>query len=366
MKNNLSEQAVNRIAYVLSKSISDFDQHTFKTHALLGLDNLELKQRVTHLIHVMHIFLPDDFDTTAEILLSVKSNWDYGDPDDSYNSFAAWPIIDYVSTYGLAHKETSLNLLKNLTCLFSSEFAIRPFIVKYPEYCFEQFRIWINDEDEHVRRLVSEGTRPRLPWGLQLKSFIDDPTPNLNLLTHLKSDPSLYVRRSVANHLNDIAKDNPDVVIKVCKQWQKHKLNKQEKWVIQHATRSLVKMGNEDVFTLLGYTDNPQVKIKDFKLNNHKINRGEDLKFDFNLTSHSDRNQKIVVDFAIHFVKKNGKTNAKVFKLKSFTIEAKADVDLFKKHSFKEISTRKYYIGTHKIEILVNGQTKATKHFDLI
>jgi hypothetical protein len=120
------------------------------------------------------------------------------------------------------------------------------------------------------------------------------------------------------------------------------------------------------VFRLLGYTDNPQVKIKDFKLNIHKINRGEDLNFDFNLTSHSNRNQKIVVDFAIHFVKKNGKTTAKVFKLKSFTIEAKADVDLFKKHSFKEISTRKYYIGTHKIEILVNGQTKATKHFDLI
>jgi len=366
VKNNLSEQAVNRISAALSKSISDFDSEGFKTHALLGLNNLELKQRVTHLINVMHVFLPKDFVKTAEILLLVKLNWDYGESDDSYSSFAAWPVIDYVSTYGLEDKETSLNLLKHLTCLFSSEFSIRPFINKYPEYCLKQFEIWIKDEDEHVRRLVSEGTRPRLPWGQQLKQFISDPTPNLNLLTHLKSDPSLYVRRSVANHLNDIAKDNPDVVIKLCKQWQENKLNKHEVWVIQHATRSLVKMGNKDVFSLLGYTDNPQVQIKEIALKNHKINRGEDLHFDFELISTSNKSQKIVVDYAIHFVKKNGKTNAKVFKLKSFTIDSNANVVLSKNYSFKEISTRKYYIGAHKIEILVNGQTKATKSFDLL
>jgi len=366
VKNNLSEQAVNRIAAALSKSISDFDSDSFKTHALLGLDNLELKQRVTHLINVMHVFLPEDFTKTAEILLLVKLNWDYGESDDSYSSFAAWPVIDYVSTYGLEHKETSLNLLKHLTCLFSSEFAIRPFIVKYPDYCLKQFEIWITDQDEHVRRLVSEGTRPRLPWGLQLKQFISDPTPNLNLLTKLKSDPSLYVRRSVANHLNDIAKDNPSVVIKICKQWHKNKLNQHELWVIKHATRSLVKMGNKDVFSLLGYTDNPQVQIKKIELNNNKIKRGEDLNFDFNLTSTSGENQKIVVDYAIHFVKANGKTKEKVFKLKSFTIDSNTNVVLTKKYSFKEISTRKYYIGAHKIEILVNGQTKATKSFDLL
>lgn len=366
MKNHLSEQAINRIASALSKSFSDFDSQSFKSRALLGLDNLELKERVTHLIEVMHLFLPKDFDKTSDILLSVKSNWDYGDQNDSYSSFAAWPIIDYVSTYGLEHKETSLNLLKHLSCLFSSEFAIRPFIVKYPDYCMAQFKVWINDTDEHVRRLVSEGTRPRLPWGLQLKAFIADPSVNLNLLTQLKSDPSLYVRRSVANHLNDIAKDNPNVVIEICKLWQKKELNKHELWVIQHATRSLVKMGNNDVFPLLGYTDKPKVQINELEFNSNKINRGEDLHFNFNLASTSEKNQKIVVDYAIHFVKKNGKTNAKVFKLKSFTIDSNSDVALSKKHSFKEITTRKYYIGKHKIEILVNGQTKATKLFDLL
>jgi len=366
MKNNLSELAVNRIAHALSKSVTDFNVQSFKTKALVGLECLELKERVTHIINAMHTFLPQDFKATVKILLSVKSYWDYGDSSDSYSSFAAWPIIDYVSIYGIDHKEESLELLKKLTCMFSAEFAVRAFIVKYPDYCALQFNDWIYDEDEHVRRLVSEGTRPRLPWGLQLKSFMIDPSPNLNFLTKLKSDPSLYVRRSVANHLNDISKDNPDVVINLCKQWQKSKVNNQEQWVIKHATRSLVKAGHKDIFSLLGFTKKPQVHIKNINLSNSDVKQGSDLHFDFVVNSICTNKQNIVIDYAIHFMKANGKTKPKVFKLKTFTIESNSSIKLSKKHSFKAISTRKYYIGVHKIEILVNGQPIITKSFSLI
>ncbi|PAJ75414.1 hypothetical protein CJF42_05435 [Pseudoalteromonas sp. NBT06-2] len=366
MKNNLSEHAVNRIAHALSKSISDFDTQLFQTQALSGLLSLELKERVIHIINVMHTFLPLDFKETAKILLLVKNNWDYGDSNDSYSSFAAWPIIDYVSIFGIEYKKESLELLKQLTGLFSSEFAIRAFIVKYPDYCLLKFKDWIYDKDEHVRRLVSEGTRPRLPWGMQIKAFILDPSSNLPLLTKLKSDPSLYVRRSVANHLNDIAKDNPDIVINLCKQWQKNKMNKQEQWVIKHATRSLVKAGHKDVFTLLGYTTDPKIKIEKFNLTCDKIKQGGQLHFDLLLHSTSRNKQNIVIDYAIHFVKANGKTKPKVFKLKTFKIDINANIELSKKHSFKAISTRKYYIGAHKLEILVNGQSIETKSFDLI
>ena len=366
MKDNLSHTAVERISQVLSLAMPEFNKNAFIQTAIYGLDELELKQRVAHIINAMHKYLPSDFEETANILLNVKVHWCSKSDENTYSNFAAWPIIDYVAAYGLNFKEISLNVLKQLTSLFSAEFAIRPFIEKYPEYCNQTFKSWILDENEHVRRLVSEATRPRLPWGLQLKGFMLDPRPNLPLLTHLKSDPSLYVRRSVANHLNDISKDNPDIVINLCKSWQDNALNQQENWVIKHATRSLVKSGNLQVLSLLGFTQEPDVDVLDLKIKTKQIQIGNDLNFELSLTSNSKQQQKLVVDFAIHFRKSNNKTAPKVFKLKTFSLQAKANIYLTKKHSFKKISTRKYYPGEHKLEIFINGQSKSTKTFDLL
>ncbi|SFC96554.1 hypothetical protein [Pseudoalteromonas denitrificans] len=367
MKNNLSKPAIIRIANVFSTILNDFNKEEFIFQTLSGIDELELKQRVSHIIHILNTHLPNDFYMTSQILLQVKENWDWGEPDDSYNSFAAWPIIDYVSIYGIEYPEISLEVLKNLTCLFSAEFAIRPFIVKYPEYCLSQFKLWINDEDEHVRRLVSEGTRPRLPWGLQLKQFIKDPTPNLPLLDHLKMDKSLYVRRSVANHLNDIAKDNADVVINTCKTWCKSvSKNKELQWLVKHATRTLIKAGHKDAFSLLGYTQDPKIKVSNINLSHNKVEMGKEVSFEFELNSDSDKQQNLVIDYALHFIKANGQQSAKVFKLKTLFLARNETCLLSKKHSFKAISTRKYYIGEHKIEIFINGVSVKTKSFDLV
>lgn len=366
MKSNMGKSAVDRIACALENFLVDFDKQQFIKKALDGLDNLELKQRVGHIINVLHQFLPDDFEQTVPVLSQVKDNWDYGDPNDTGRSFAAWPIVDYVGIYGLDYPEISLSLLKGLTCLFSAEFAIRPFIVKYPDYCHQQFLLWVNAKNEEVRRLVSEGTRPRLPWGMQLKEFIHDPKINLPLLDQLKDDESLYVRRSVANHLNDIAKDNPEVVIATCKNWKISSGNDHNvDWVIKHATRTLIKSGHPSAFSLLGYTENPLVDIFNFSLSKKHLLMGDAINFTFQLKSGSTKTQSLVIDYAIHFFKANGKQRSKVFKLKNIILKGNEIISLFKNHSFKPISTRKYYSGEHKIEILINGKSTEIKIFTL-
>ncbi|WP_440874646.1 DNA alkylation repair protein [Thalassotalea sp. PLHSN55] len=367
MKNNLSKAAIARIASALVKALPSVNDVLFIEQALTNIEQLELKARVQHIIGVLHMHLPSDFEQAADVLIAMKQHWDYGEQDDSYSVFAAWPIIDYVSDYGLAHPEKALATLKQLTELFSAEFAIRPFIVKYPDYCLAQFTLWVDDECEHVRRLVSEGTRPRLPWGLRLTQFVDDPTPNLPLLAALNTDPSLYVRRSVANHLNDIAKDHPELVVTTCKSWQHaYPNNPALTWLIKHATRTLVKAGNSGALSLLGFTENPKISVTNLTLSASEICQGDTMSFDFELTADDKAQQSLVIDYAMYFVKANGKQSAKVFKIKNLTLNNFASVQIQKAHSFKAISTRKYYPGIHSIEILINGQPYAKQDFRLI
>jgi len=362
MKNGLSKPAILRISEALHKVTPNFNSSEFETLCLNGLEHLELKERVNHIIQALHQFLPDDFTQTANLLIKIPSVWDFGDPDDSLKSFAAWPIIDYFSVYGLEQPEIALYGLKKLTHLFSAEFAIRPFIMKYPEYCHEQFILWVKDDSADVRRLVSEGTRPKLPWGIQLKAFVTNPNVNIPLLDALKADSSLYVRRSVANHLNDIAKDHPQLVIDTCKVWSTL-ASKDIDWVIKHATRTLVKAGCSDVFPLLGYTENPQLNIEAFELSNKEIQLGQSIQFNFKINSTSLEKQNIVIDYAIHFMKANNQQHAKVFKFKNVKLRSNESLQLNKSFSFKKISTRKYYTGEHKIEILVNGKVVSDNKF---
>lgn len=362
LKNGLSQSAVNRIAGSLHKVDPEFKRKNFTEDCLKGLDQLELKERVNHIIKVLNHYLPSEFTQTASLLVQLVHHWDFGDPEDNLRGFAAWPIIDYFSRYGLEHPEESLSALKQLTHLFSAEFAIRAFIIKHPDYCQQQFSLWVKDKSEHVRRLVSEGTRPKLPWGIQLKQYVADPSPNIPLLDTLKADKSLYVRRSVANHLNDIAKDHPDIVIKTCQKWQKLK-TKEIDWLIKHATRTLVKQGLPDVFALLGYTQNPEMTIESLELSNNSIKLGHTISFKCNIQSTSESTQHLVLDYALYFVKANGTQQSKVFKIKHITLKPKEKVTLEKSFSFKPITTRKYYAGEHKIELLINGKAHINKSF---
>lgn len=362
MKDGLSKHAISRLSSSLARVFPDFEEIGFQIDAFQGLAPLELKERVKHIIKALNRHLPADFEYTATRLRDLPEHWDKGDAEDPLNGFAAWPIIDYIAEFGMEDPDVSLETLRALTSLFSAEFAIRPFLLKYPEQCFSHLVQWINSDSEHVRRLVSEGTRPRLPWGQQLPPYIKNPSDVLDILELLKDDPSEYVRRSVANNLNDISKDHPERVIALCKAWSKNS-NPKRQWIIRHATRTLVKQGHPGVFDLLGYTANPQVSVSSLLLDAEQLMLGQTLSFTFDLHSESPELQKLVIDYAVHFVKANGKTSPKVFKLKNLELDGNTHQRIVKTHAFKEITTRKYYEGEHRIEIIINGEPKASQSF---
>jgi len=365
MKSAIGVDAVKRITSVLTDIIDDFPSQNFTESALLGLDDLELKQRVEHLISVLTCYLPADFEQSALILFQVKQYWDWGDEEDALSGLAAWPLIDYIAVAGIDQPSIALALLKELTPLFSAEFAIRPFIEQHFELSYHTALLWSDDQDEHVRRLASEGFRPRLPWGKKLQMMCDDPRVLFPLLERLKNDRSLYVRKSVANNLNDISKDNPDAVIQCCQQWSREATPSCQ-WIIRHALRSLIKQGREEVFPLLGYSEQVHIGGVELIVDSDTVYIGDNLTIQTHFTSTATHDQKLVIDYKIHHVRANGKTSAKVFKWKNVELHAQQAITLSKTHSFRLITTRKYYAGRHRIELLINGKSYKTVEFDLL
>lgn len=361
MKDGLGAPAVKRLGQALTEAWPEFDSRGFRREALKGLTDLELKERVNHLIRVMDGFLPAEYPKALRVVERAGNKFPTGGSGDSLAGFAVWPLIDWVPTRGLGHFDASLKALKNLTPVFTAEFAVRPFLLKDPEEALAHLRLWVDHENKHVRRWVSEGTRPRLPWGCRLPMFIENPGPVLDLLEKLKDDPSEYVRRSVANSLNDIAKDHPQQVVKTCRAWNKG-ASGQRKSLIRHGLRTLVKQGDRGALSILGFSTNPKTEVT-IKLSSGTLAIGDDLKIEVSLTSLAKSRQKLVVDYVVHHVKKAGNTSPKVFKLRNLDLEPRETVVLTKKHSFIPRSVRKYYAGEHKVEVKVGGRTLAGSSF---
>ncbi len=355
MKDGLNGLALERMAAAVFQAWPDFDTAGFLKAAREGLDDLELKDRVRHVIAVLNRFLPDTYPKALKIVVRAGGFFPPGRPGDSLAGFAAWPLIDWVPEYGLRHFDPSMKALKGLTSLFSAEFAVRPFLLADTGRALRHLRGWIDDPSEHVRRLVSEGTRPRLPWGFRLPVFVEDPSPVIELLNRLKDDPSEYVRRSVANNLNDIAKDHPATVIKVCRGWKKGASAERGR-VIRHGLRTLVKQGSPGALRVLGFTTDPQVSVS-LGLSAASLKIGGDLAIEVSLASKASRTQKLVVDYVVHHVRANGKTTPKVFKLRTLDLEPGQGVSFTKKHSFAPRSVRRYYPGEHTVELLVGGKS---------
>lgn len=362
LKDQLGFAAIAELCQRITAVFPEFDGQGFEDKALKGLTQLELKARVSHIIDALAVFLPTGFCETARILEQLANNWLSHQPERNWTSYAAWPVIDFVSVYGLAYPQRAFALLEKLTPLFTAEFAIRPFLHQHFELSYEQMLHWAEHKNEHVRRLASEGLRPRLPWASQLQSLRQDPTPLWPLLNKLKADPSLYVRRSVANNLNDISKDHPEQVLAVCKRWQQDK-NKDTDWVIRHGLRTLVKVGAKAVYPLLGFSEVPKLLDTTLRLSTDNVAMGEALAFSFEFES--EQVQSLVIDYRIHFVRANGTHGAKVFKWKNIRLQAHEKQRLNKHHSFKPISTRRYYPGTHSVDVLINGETVARAEFEL-
>lgn len=348
-----NREVISSIAKRLATHVPDFPVKEFTGKCLHGLDKLELTARGWHIAHVMHEFLPQPFARAAQAL---TANLDEPLPTSGVNgmsSFFYLPHVFYVAKYGLDDLEASLQAQYLLTQRFTAEVTIRGFIMKYPEETYARLEQWATDPNVHVRRLVSEGTRPRLPWAPRLKPYQQDPSPVLALLEKLKDDPERYVQRSVANNLNDIAKDHPQLVVEVCKRWAENATPGRQ-WIVQHAMRSLVKQGSPQALELLGVGSTPEVDIAPKQLPK-AVTIGDKLTFDFELRSTAKKPQTLQVDYRVHFVKANGTTQAKVFKLRRVILEPKQTLTFRTSVSFAELTTRKPYPGAHSIELFVNG-----------
>ncbi|RXQ92927.1 DNA alkylation repair protein [Ancylomarina salipaludis] len=365
-KDVFNPQLVANMGQNLKAVWPSFDEVSFQNQIVPNLVDLSLSERSHLICEALYTHLPSEYKKAIDILLSSFNQTVEKLETTGFDGFYYMPIARYVSIYGLDEGdfETSMKALVEITKRFTSEDAIRSFIRKYPKQSFEYFYKWSADENVHVRRLVSEGTRPRLPWSSVLREFIVDPSPVLELLEELKEDPDLYVRRSVANNLNDIAKDHPQLVVKRLKNWQSIN-NKGTQWIITHASRTLLKQGLPEVLDLLGYPADVKISVENFMLNKAECKMGEEIEFVFQIVSKAKEEQNLMIDFVIHYMKANGKTAPKVFKLSKKKMPAKGTLILKKKLSFKAITTRKYYEGLHEIEIQVNGKRYGMREFQL-
>jgi len=368
-KNAFNENLIKNMANVFSLNWSSFNKKGFIEDAKNNFKNLELKERSNQITEAMKTHLPSDFSQTAEILFSslgAEINDDKIIRDSDKSGLAGWaimPMCEYVGLYGWNHFTISMNLFKEMTKRFTCEFGIRTFILKDPTKTLKVINRWSKDKNKHVRRLASEGIRPRLPWAMKLEPFINNPQPIIKILEILKDDPEEYVRRSVANNLNDISKDHPEEIITLSKKWIENASHDRQR-LLKHACRSLIKAGDKKILKIFGYKE---AKLKDIKLSlkAKNLKMGDALEFKLSMNSGSTKKQSLLIDYVIHHKKKNGSNTPKVFKWTSKILVSKNRLEIEKKHPFKVISTRTYYGGKHRIDIMINGNTVASSEFNL-
>lgn len=373
-KNMYNEQFFDRFTKDLKLVINDFDAHEFVSRIMDDeWENRELKQRCRHITTVLKEFLPTDYkDAIAkilELLDYVKSTYpDFSVIDDEKFGLTLeyGAILDnYVEQYGLDDYETSVRAIEKITQFTSCEFAVHPFIIKYPDEMMKQMLLWSKHEHWGVRRLASEGCRPRLPWAMALPNLKENPAPIIPILENLKNDPSRFVRLSVANNLNDIAKDNPETVIDLVKKWRGE--SKEVDWIIKHGCRTLLKQGNPEMMELFGFDSVIEnISIDNFQIPTPKVKVGDSLEFSFKLLNHNDKKVRIRLEYAIYYQKANGTLTKKVHKISEKEYAADSVTQITRKHSFRVVTTRKLHLGLHQIAVIINGNEFEKYSFELV
>jgi len=321
-------------------------------------ESLELKGRMRQITVNLGKFLPTDYAKAIGIIDKVIAN--YGSWLDGFCLY----FPDFVEVYGQdeSNWDISIAALERYTSHASAEFAVRPFIINHEERMMAQMYAWSKHENEHVRRLASEGCRPALPWAQTLPKYKKDPTPILLILEQLKTDPAVFVRKSVANNLNDISKTHPELVAKLAKDWY----GKDEKtdWIVKHGCRTLLKKGNNEVLAIFGFHDATSIDVNGFALSATTVSIGEDINFSFTIATKEAT--KVRLEYGIDFVKSNGKRNRKIFQISEVMLKANETKPYTKNHSFANLSTRKHYSGTHSITLIVNGAERRMLEFEVI
>lgn len=356
LKDILGRQALETIGDAGAAASPRFDRTAFLSAAADGLDALSIMERVRHIAGALHGALPDSYPDALTIICAMAPRLTHG--------FQAMAVTEYVARYGLDDFDRSMEALADLTRFGSAEFAIRPFLAADTPRALATMTRWAGSEDEHVRRLASEGGRPRLPWATRVAALKADPTLAAPILEILKADPSLYVRKSVANHLNDIAKDRHDWLLGRLQAWPQD--DPHTVWIIRHALRTLIKKGEPRALALIGVGHGAAVSVRQFDISPATVSLGDRIAITAELASDSPDGQRLVVDYRVHYARAGGKTAAKVFKLKTFELGAGETAMLGIGQAIRDFSTRRHHPGRHDVELIVNGQTMANGAFEIL
>jgi 3-methyladenine DNA glycosylase AlkC len=359
-KNLYNDTFFNQFTGVLSKELKGFDKKLFLKNIYDDAwEARELKQRMKHIAHTLHDFLPTPYGQSIEkikdIITAIRKT------TGPTGGLEHMVFTEYVEAYGIDHYDASMQAMEFITQFISCEFAVRPFIIRYPEKAMKQMLKWSKHKSLHVRRFSSEGARPRLPWAMALPALKKDPSPLLPILENLKEDESEFVRKSVANNLNDIAKDHPDTVLKLVKQWQG--VSPRTDWIIKHGSRTLLRKANPQALKLFGLAVSDKIVVDKLKLAVKQVTIGDKLDFSFTLTNTDNKPIKLRVEYGVDYMKSNGKANRKLFKITENTYQAGQAYSFKRSQSFRNLTTRKHYAGAHVLSVVINGQELASKKF---
>ncbi|MEN9639386.1 MAG: hypothetical protein RLZZ262_1254 [Bacteroidota bacterium] len=355
LKNMYSPDLLKSIGEQIKKEYSSFDHKNWMKHFVTSEWKVaELKQRVNLIALAFYDTLPKDYNQAIDILKPVSNQMSYG--------YAGVIFSEFVMLYGRQHWDKSMEAMAVFTQTSTAEFAIRQFILDDPKKAMRQMVQWSKSDNHHIRRLSSEGCRPRLPWGVKLSMFVNDPTPCLEILNRLKSDPELYVRKSVANHLNDISKDNPMIALQLAKEW--YGKNANSDWVVKHGLRGLLKAGNVEALKILGQSASKHLSVTQHRVHQKKVLLGDRISFTVEIVNASKHEEQLRLEYAIDYMKSNGQTSRKVFQWINKMVEPGAH--RFEKNQIlKDITTRKHYEGKHGWAVVVNGEEKGSASFEL-
>jgi 3-methyladenine DNA glycosylase AlkC len=370
-KNLINEKTAKGIELILQKNGIEIDRKKFLKACSSELHALELKARVIFIADLLH----EEFEKKKLSYKKIGNALEKAflqeqiKPSGHIIGFQAWPILEYVAKYGIKELDISQRILKAATVVFTSEFAVRPFLKEYEKDMLDFMFDCSQDKNEHIRRLASEGTRPLLPWGMKLESFVLNPHKTMPILENLKSDESLYVRKSVANHLNDHSKHNSEMVLKVLKKWKKefapkHPKHAEVSWIIKHALRTLIKKNHPEAFSLIGIKPS-KIDILSASIKKSKIKLGQVLEVEVVLINREKDEVNFVLDHDIHLLKQNGSHNIKCFKGTKGILAKGETKKLTLNIPIKAVTTRKYYSGKHFWCVKINGNLGENLSFQL-
>ncbi|MGH8924580.1 MAG: DNA alkylation repair protein, partial [Acidimicrobiia bacterium] len=319
--------------------------------------------RAHHIADALALYLPSDRREALRIL-GASLGPPLGEVESAgMESFLYLPDVFFVAEHGLDHFEEAMSFQYQVTQRFTAEGSIRAFLDRYPDKALDRLREWAGDSNMHVRRLVSEGTRPRLPWASRLSRFQKDPTPVLELLELLKDDPTDYVRRSVANNLNDISKDHPDLVVETGRRWLS---DPDRRRLVEHGLRTLVKQGHPGALAALGFGTGAPVVVESVAVESRRVAIGGRVTIEAIVSNPTSSAHRLVVDIRVHFVKANGATSPKVFKGAVLELAAGATARVRKSISLAIHTTRTPRRGEHQVEILINGLIHPGGSFEVV